>query len=654
NKATGAVTSTLGGSLSNQLRASGQAASQDYAPTPASGGSNYQPAEISPPPSAVPMPIESAATPPSSASELRSTLAPIEGPLPRVPTAIAPEGSSSDEPVPAEATDADTTHMRSILKRTKTTAPNEPARPVITPVNPPAARRVAPSSRRALATPPSSAMPARRVTGGVAGIDTRSITQLAVSGRSPSLRVDLAGPQGITVGKPASYVVSIVNEGEAAAQEVQLRLDIPGFVTVANSQASSGEALLHADGRLLWTLPAVDARAHETLRLELVASEGQAFDLGVEWACRPSSTQASIEVKQAQLQLSLAGPADMTFGDEKPFTLSVANPGNGDAENVVINLSSGQNRRQQIEVGTLPAGEQKELQVTIVASEAGEMEIHAQATGDGDLVASAAGKVLVRKAELAVIVEGPALTGAGAEALYRVIVQNVGNATADNVQLAAAFPAAATYVGGVEGATSASGSLKWKLSALPAGSERAYELRLQLSAAGSNRIAVQAQTGAGISASGEVETLVEAAADLKLVVNDPAGLLPTSELAVYEVQVMNRGSEAARQVKIVVQFGEGVEPIAFEGCEAKIVPGQVVCQPLAQLGAGEQVTMRIKARAGQGGTHQFRVEVTSDDDQMRLVSEGTTKFFAESGRTGSAASTARQPTLVPQGGSFQR
>jgi hypothetical protein len=116
---------------------------------------------------------------------------------------------------------------------------------------------------------------------------------------------------------------------------------------------------------------------------------------------------------------------------------------------------------------------------------------------------------------------------------------------------------------------------------------------------------------------------------------------------VYELQVVNRGSQAARQVKIIMQFSEGVEPIGFEGCEARIVPGQILCQPLAQLGPGEQLALRVKARAAQAGTHHFRVEVTSTDGDARLVSEGTTRFFVENGRGGAAASTARKPSLTP-------
>ena len=40
-----------------------------------------------------------------------------------------------------------------------------------------------------------------------------------------------------------------------------------------------------------------------------------------------------------------------------------------------------------------------------------------------------------------------------------------------------------------------------------------------------------------------------------------------------------------------------------------------------------------------------RIEVTSTDGDARLVSEGTTRFFVESGRGSAAASTARKPAL---------
>jgi uncharacterized repeat protein (TIGR01451 family) len=468
----------------------------------------------------------------------------------------------------------------------------------------------------------------------------------------------VSGPQGITVGKPAAFVVGLVNESDTPAEDVQVRVALPAWVTIGSSQASDGEAMMQADAQgaphLVWSIPTVAGRSHEQLRLQVVTREGDAFELGVDWSCRPAAARAAIVVKQPQLDVSLAGPGDMIFGEEKIFTLSISNPGTGDAERVVVNLTTGDGRTQPIEVGHLAAGHKKELPLQVVANQAGEMELKAIATGEGGLTAEAAGKVLVRKAELNLAVQGPPLKYAGTDAVYLVTVTNTGNALADNVNLALALPTGAKYVGGIDGATASAGGLKWKVSSLPPGSERQYEVRVQLQSAGLNRLVVQANAAAAGTASGQIETEVEAVSDLKLVINDPAGPLPTTEQAVYEVQVVNRGSEAAQQVKIVVQFGEGIEPVAFEGCEARIVPGQVLCQPLPALGAGEQVTLRIKAKGQTAGTHQFRVEVTAADGDTRLVSEGTTRFFSETGRLGPAASTAKKPALMRAPGTIQR
>ena len=66
------------------------------------------------------------------------------------------------------------------------------------------------------------------------------------------------------------------------------------------------------------------------------------------------------------------------------------------------------------------------------------------------------------------------------------------------------------------------------------------------------------------------------------------------------------------------------------------------------------MTLRIKARAERGGTHPFRIEVTSTDEGTRLVSEGTTRFFSEANRPGPAASTARKPSPFLPSGTIQR
>jgi uncharacterized repeat protein (TIGR01451 family) len=634
-----------GGSLSDQLEMATEAATEEYNPTPAQGSSIYDtaprgdlapesvptsqpPATLPPGIGAAPAPLASEAAAPSSTSEMAAPAGPLQSVLKRPPTTRV-----SDEPPPRV--------------------------PVMPSTTPPTARvPTGPSSRRPITTPigdsysgGTPAAPPRRSVSSprTAPIDTRSITGLAASGKSPALRVDVAGPQGIQVGKAETYSLTLVNEGETPAREVLLRVALPGFVTLSGSEASAGDAGMQADAsgqpRLVWRLPELAGRGQETLRLELTASAGQPFELAAEWTCQPATVAAAIEVMQAELQVTLVGPAEMVFGSEQTFTMTVANPGTGNAENVVVNLSAGGARPQQFEVGQLAAGQQQEIPVKIVASQPGEMQLAAVAAGDGNLEARAQGKVIVRQAQLAVTVDAPPLKFAGSEATFAVTVRNQGDAPAEQLQVTAALPAGAEYVRGINGAVPVTGGIRWTVGTLPPGGEKTFELQAALHGAGENVLGVRAQAASGITAEAQGLTMVEAVADLKLVVNDPAGPLGTSELAVYDVQVMNRGTESAREVKIVMQFGEGIEPIAFEGAEARVVPGQVICQPLAELGPGEQVTIKVKARADRSGSHQFRVEVVSDQAEARLVSEGTTRFFAE---RGAAATTARKPSLVPQ------
>jgi uncharacterized repeat protein (TIGR01451 family) len=582
----------------------------------------------------------------TATGNLRSQYSPIGQQLTREGAEQSP--ATLDDAAAVDA--ADDSQLRSVLKRSGPASVAAPP-PALAPVSsPPAELTPGQLPRRGVASVPpastSAAPQSRNAVNATNSATPRPGTVVSAGGKSAALKAEITGPQGVTVGKPAPYTVTLTNESDAAADEVQVRVLLPAFVTVLTTQPTSGEAGVQGDAagqnRLVWNLPRVAGRSHQTLKLQLVTREGDAFDLGVEWTCKPAAARASIVVKQPQLDLSLAGPSDMVFGEEKTFTLSVSNPGSGDAEHVMVSVAAGNSPPTQFDAGTIPAGHKKEVPLAVVASQPGVIELVISALAEGGLEATTAGKITVRKAEVTLAIEGPPLKYAGSEAVYVVAVGNSGTAAADNVNLSLTLPAGAKYLGGIEGATTAGSGLKWKIVSLPAGAERTYEVRLQMTTAGVNQLVVQSQATASGTATAAAETEVQAVSDLKLLVNDPSGPLPTSELAVYELQVTNRGSEAARQVKIIVQFSDGVEPVAFEGCEARIVPGQVLCQPLLSLGPGEQAMLRIKAKAEQAGTHQFRVEVTTNDGDARLVSEGTTRFFADSGR-GGATSTARKP-----------
>ena len=60
--------------------------------------------------------------------------------------------------------------------------------------------------------------------------------------------------------------------------------------------------------------------------------------------------------------------------------MTVYNPGTGDAENVSVRFASGANPPETITVGTILAGQQKQIEVQIAASQSGKIAISTDKT----------------------------------------------------------------------------------------------------------------------------------------------------------------------------------------------------------------------------------------------------------------------------------
>ncbi len=454
---------------------------------------------------------------------------------------------------------------------------------------------------------------------------------LVLMSKGPSLRVETFGPRSIVLGKPARYRVSLINEGDMDGDDAVVRIALPDWVEVAGGDSTLGETQRQPDGaggaRIVWTIGRIAAKSRENLDLQLVPRKNQMIDMKVDWTFLPASQTAQIAVRQPQLNLTVEGPEEIQYGDTATYTLTLNNPGTGDAENVAIDVSTAQGAVQTRQIGVIAAGAKEVIELELFARDAGALTINALATGDGGLKSDAAKKIIVRRAALQLQVRGSEYKYAGSLGEYVIRVSNIGDAPATNVALAALLPRGAEYVGGVEGAEGGKGRVDWKVNSLAAGAHRDYLIRCTLEAAGTHKFQVQATADDDLSTTGDCETIVETVADLKLSVNDPKGPVPVGKDVVYEVRVVNRGSRAAEDVKVIAQFSNGIEPVSYEGGDAEMITGQVLFKPVRSLGPGETLVLKIFARASQGGNHRFRTEVTCADQETQLVFEDTTKYF---------------------------
>jgi uncharacterized repeat protein (TIGR01451 family) len=509
------------------------------------------------------------------------------------------------------------------------------------------------SSRRPKRVQVPSAYPsqiaARPVDGPAAEEVADAPPRTLATGTIPSLRIDTVGPASVTLGSEVSYRVLVTNQSDVAADGVAATISVPAGVQLLAADSSAGQTTVDNSSagaaRVVFSIPRLAGRDSVSVTLQLKPTTNEAFALAAEWSLQAPSLAAEIEVKQPLLELEVTGPADLDYGEKHVYSIILSNPGTGDAKNVSIRVAMGSDTSDTLVIGTIPAGSSKTYDVEIIAREVGNMQVAAAAAGDGDLQAQAAQSIAVHRGQIRLDAQGPGLQYAGTTGTYAVRVANVGDATAKTVQASVQLPAGVKYSRGIDNARQEGDRLVWTVGDLAAGTEKVYQFQCELSTDGDQLLRFAADSGDGLSGNQDVMTRVEAIADLTLAVNDPKGPLPVGKDVKYEIQVTNRGTKAATQVRVIGQFSEGIEPILAEGMRAEVVDGQVVFDPIAQIEPGATIDLTVSARAETAGNHVFRAAVQCEDPETRLIAEDTTRFYGSEISGGSADPTAVTPGI---------
>lgn len=484
---------------------------------------------------------------------------------------------------------------------------------------------------------------------------SRSSQDAAIRLNAPSIEVETFGPRAIGINKPATYEVVVKNNSNSVAERILVGINLPQWVEVSNVNLTTGGKEI-TDGndkaRLVWTIDRIASGQTQTATILAIPRKAEMFDVGVEWTLVPRTGKANIQVTEPKLEMNISGPADVEFGQVARYLVTVRNPGTGTAENVTVKLPEALGGERSA-LGDIAAGSEEVFQVELLARTAGELNLIAQATADGEVEASSERTIKVRRAQLDVMMEGPAMKFSGDTGTYTISMTNSGDAAANNLMAAVALPTGAKYLSGIDSVTPIDDGVRWQVSPLEPGQTRTYKVVCQLNGSGDLQLECGVRQG-DLAASAACVTRVETVADLVLEVQDPRGPLPTNKNVPYIISIRNRGSRAAKGLDLVIQFSEGIEPNSVQGHEHRIVPGQVLFSPIEVVEPGQEVRFEVTAAAHQQGTHIFRAQLTCDDSDSREIAEGTTRYFSSDGETGQSTSTANAGSATIGGGDFQR
>ncbi|WDQ15456.1 hypothetical protein [Rhodopirellula sp. P2] len=456
----------------------------------------------------------------------------------------------------------------------------------------------------------------------------KAVPASSTSSELPGIRVITAGPKKVMIRQTHPYEIRVENRGNVDAEGLVIRAYIPDWADVVGQQASRGDVAGSTENsvrQLNWRIEHLAAGQSERMLVRLKAARSGTHDLNVDWTIAPQQERMQVEVQEPELALTIDGPDEVIYGQSKTYTIRVLNPGDGVAPNVVFTLSPESSTPQSQRIGDIPSGKEAQFEVELTAQDLGDLKIHGLASGDLELKAEADKNVRVLAADLEAVLTGPELKYQNTDAMYQLELTNHGTTASDDVLATLTLPMGVTYIGGMEGASLIDNQLRWKIASLTPGARRNYQFQCRLDATGQHEFTFKCKGSAAGQTGVALTTNVEAIADLVLSIEDPSAPAPVGQDVTYQIVIRNRGSKPATDVRAIAQFSHGIEPQQLLGNDGKVITGQVLINPIARIDAGEEVRMKIVAKAAEGGHHRFRTEVRSGD--TILVAEEATHYM---------------------------
>ncbi len=452
--------------------------------------------------------------------------------------------------------------------------------------------------------------------------------------QAPTLTIEKTAPAEIQIGKPAKFVIKVRNAGSVVAQGVEIHDTIPQGTQLIET---SPQAKRGPQGALVWDLGALKPGEEQTAELDLMPmAEGEIGSVAT-LHFRAEASVRTVATKP-MLNMEVRAPQKVMKGQEVNFKITISNPGTGAAtgvvvsENVPAGLSHAQGNELELDIGTLKPGETRELELGLMAAEAGPVTNIISAHGEASLQAEVSSELEVIAPQLQVSMTGPKRRYLERNATHSISISNPGTASAKDIDLVAVLPKELKFVEANNGGQfdPATRSVYWSLEELPPQETGTVTLTTLPLQAGDARLLIKSKAQQNLADQREEVVSIEGLAAINFQVSDVNDPIEVNGQTAYEVRVTNQGSKAASNIRLVALLPKEMKAISAEGPVRYKVEGQrVVFEPLKQLAPKADTTFSIKVQALAAGDLRLQVQVSTDEIREPTTKEEGTRVYGD-------------------------
>ncbi len=450
--------------------------------------------------------------------------------------------------------------------------------------------------------------------------------------QAPMLTIEKTAPPEIQIGKAAKFQIKVRNTGSADAHGVEVHDTIPQGTQFINSNPAISPG---PNGELLWSLGTLKPGNEQNIELDLMPTDEGEIGSVATVHFRAEASVRTIATKP-MLEIEVEGPQSVMKGEQVLLKIKISNPGSGAATGIALSetvphgLTHPAGAELEFDVGTLKPGEERLLELSLVAAEAGMVNNVVTATGDANLRAEAAAEFEIIAPQLEVSLTGPKRRYLERNAVHNISVANPGTASAKDIELVAVLPRELQFVscnnnGQFDPATH---SVYWSLEELPAQETGTVTLTTLPLQPGDTKLIIKSRAQQNLADESEEVLSIEGLAAINFQLSDASDPIEVNGQNTYEVKVTNQGTKAASNVQLVALLPPEMKGVSAEGPVRYRIEGQrIVFEPLKQLGPKAETTYKVTTEALQPGDLRLQVQISTDEIREPITKEESTRVY---------------------------
>lgn len=443
----------------------------------------------------------------------------------------------------------------------------------------------------------------------------------------PKLACTKTGPTSVLGGENITFTIDVSDPSQVDATNVVLVDTLPDGLTFVSSNPSATAA-----GQTV-TIPigTIKGGERKTVTITAKGNRSGTFENCAEVKADMNLVSrccAKVSVTSPKLAIEKKCTPEISICDTIEYVVTVRNPGDGPAKNVVVTdagspgvtMSSGQGFTATIPV--LNGGESKEFRYTGKVSKPGSYENKVMAKADGGLTAEAACRTVVRQPVLEVsktATRGEAFIGRPVE--FSLTVTNKGDMAANNTVLRDPVPSGVEFVSATDGGALSGGAVTWNLGSIAPGASKKVSIVLKAVAATTGENMATA-TAVCAEASAKAPFSVKGVPALLLEVIDVEDPIEVGANITYQITVTNQGTSQDTNIRIECTLPDELDFVRGEGPTKSTASGKKVAfEPYAALAPKARITYTVVCKGLKTGDLRFKTVMRCDSLTGGVVEE---------------------------------